>query len=232
MTREFEWVQPLQRYRVTEGAGKGQFISSEAVNNLTLDYVDQAVEAIEGFTDRLLAKEISLASWRTGVAEGLKEGWINAWAIGIGGHKNISDRDRGRLTQQLKNQFQYLQGFVDDIALNTQSEAQIRSRAKLYSDGLYRATQDARDFGHRDAGFLWQRDTLNSAAESCTQCSTIAGLGWVRLGSTPKIGERICLSRDRCTREYSKEELVASTLSTKWGFIGVQPMNNRDFQYV
>jgi hypothetical protein len=230
MPREFEWIQPLQRYRVTEGAGKGQFISEKAVQSLTLDYLDQSAKRIDTLSDRLISEAISVAQWRKDFAETLKEGWTNAWAIGVGGHKNITDRDRSEISQRLRLEFQYLAGFTEDLILEQLSEAQIRDRSRKYTDGFYIAFAHAQDFGHDDAGFTWQKDTLNPAASHCVQCVGIAEMGWVPRGSVPRIGNRICQSRDRCTRQWAKgvERPESNLLTAPYGFIGLPRLNNRN----
>jgi hypothetical protein len=59
----------------------------------------------------------------------------------------------------------------------------------------YEAIQ-AREAASR--GQTEERNVLH-AAESCSQCRTLAAAGWVALGTLPPVGARICRGQCRCT---------------------------------
>lgn len=204
MAREFEFDPKTQRYRVTKGAGKGNFIGYEAVAALTEQYIEQSKIEIDDITDQMLAKQIKVSAWEKGIAEQLRDAHTNSYALGFGGIGRLTDREEQAIASRLRDEFGYLRGFSEDILDGGLSEAQIRDRASMYTDALHRTFEMGREASHFDAGFDEEKRFRN-ATESCQDCIDYEAMGWQPIGALPSAGEECeCRSRCRCHKEYRR----------------------------
>lgn len=221
MAREFTFDRDTQRYRVSSGTGKGQFISAEAVTALTESYIEQQKAEVQKLADRLSSGDISVSQWESLTASVLKEMHVNSYLLGRGGLAQVTGKDLQAMSVLTRAQYKYLRGFTKDIQSGTLTEAQFRARLNLYVDAIYPSKEAGRQAGHEAEGFRWQRDTLN-ATESCEECISIAQLGWTAIGSTKPIGARSCRVNDRCVRSYRKGDDRPQDwlMSSGWGWVG------------
>lgn len=220
--REFAFDRSSQRYRVTSGPGKGQYISAAAVRSLTERYIEQIKADISTVADKLIEGKISVTTWEETTARALKDLHANSYVLGRGGLAQMSQRDYGIIGQQLRSEYEYLRGFSQDILKGELSEAQLRDRLSLYIDAAYSSYERGRFESHQSNGFTWERRYRNSA-RSCTSCIVYAARGWQPLGSQPHIGEACeCGNKCRCHKEYSKDRRRPkdSLPHQNWGFIG------------
>ena len=221
--KEFAFDRSSQRYRVTSGPGKGQYISATAVLELTEKYIDQLKTDVSTVADKLVEGKITVATWEETTAKTLKELHLNSYALGKGGVAQMSSRDYGIIGSELRSEYEYLRGFSQDILKGELSEAQLRDRLSLYIDAAYSSYERGRFESHRSNGYNWERRYRNSA-QSCSSCVVYAARGWQPLGSQPHIGEACeCGNRCRCHKEYSKDRRRPkdSLLTQNWGYIGV-----------
>ena len=225
MAREFEFDPKSQRYRVTKGAGKGSFISYEAVQSLTESYIEQSKVELDDITDQLLSGEISVGEWEQEMILELRDAHTNSYALGHGGIGRLGDRQIDRIADMVEAEAVYLRGFSEDILAGNLSEAQIRDRASMYVEGIYKSFELGREDAHNDAGFDEEKRVRN-ATESCDDCIEYEALGWQPIGTLPSIGAQCaCRSRCRCHKEFrrssdvSTEENSYSILENGYGWI-------------
>lgn len=131
------------RYRVTrEGAANlglrpGTFIGQSERVRLR----DEWTQAQKTIVDRLAIDydngRIPLSDWVLSMRQEVKINYIEQYLLGIGGRNNMTQADWGRLGYAIRTQYDYLQGFADDL-MNAEpplSLAQIQNRARMYIDG-------------------------------------------------------------------------------------------------
>lgn len=222
MPREYEFDGNSQRYRITSGPGKGQFVSAQAIASLTESYIEQSKESIQKITQSLLDGSLRVGEWERQVAQQLKYGHINSYLLGRGGLARMQgDKDRNYAIAGniLKGQYQYLRGFSQDILAGKLTEAQILSRMDLYIDAFHSTYERARQESHIADGYKRER-RIRNAKESCSDCIEYAARGWQAIGSLPNPGQNCaCISNCRCHKEYSKEEGQIR----QWGWVGPNP---------
>lgn len=76
----------------------------------------------------------------------IKSTFIQESILGKGGRDNMTPSDWGSVGRQLRDQYDYLEGFREDIEADLLSEAQISSRSHLYflaSKGAFERGQGA-----------------------------------------------------------------------------------------
>lgn len=195
-----------QRYRYLSGKKSGQFVSREKMLDLVEAKIDQVADDIDTIANLLLQNKISLATFEDGMLQALKVGHSQSYILGRSGIDRITQADVSRINNIIRREAIYLRNFTDEIAKGRLSKAQIRARARLYAESFYGTYENGRKESHRVAGFRWERNNLN-VAEHCSQCLSLAAMGWQPLGLMPPIGSRICRANDRCYFTYSREVL-------------------------
>lgn len=220
MPLEFAFDRNAQRYRYTSGAGKGQFVSEEAVRNLTLKAIALVEKDINTLAQLLIDKKISVATWEQSTALALKRAHTWNYLLGTGGIKGMSNRDQGILGAALKSQYQYLRGFSDAIINTGMSEAQFRARVQLYVLAARGSFERSRLESHKASGWNWERRD-RSKLESCQPCVTYELAGWQPIGTLPNpMQECECRSRCGCSKRFAKgKKPTDSLLNGRFGWV-------------
>lgn len=220
MSSSFEFESKSQRFRITEGAGKGQFIGKAAIDSLTQKAIGLAKTDLGTIGDLLLKNKISIATWEEATAKTLKTIEISQYALGKGGIHRMTQRDYGLIGQRLKEQYKYLRGFSEDLKAGKLSEAQFRQRLNLYAADTRHAYELARTESHKGDGYNWER-RIRNAKDSCVSCVGYADRGWQPIGSLPPIGTACeCGSSCQCSLEYAIDKPTDGLLKSRWGMIG------------
>lgn len=170
--REFFWDTTANRYRDESG----QFVSSETVR----DFMRLSIEA-NGSISETIAAQLANGSLNTAdatllVRETLKTEYIQLGILGKGGQDQMTQQDWGHIGQMLKVQYQYLDGFMAEIAGGNLSEAQIRARLNMY----YESSQQS-------------YEAMNALTR---------GIKFRDLPAYPGDGSTICLSNCKCFWDY------------------------------
>jgi hypothetical protein len=192
-----------QAGRFTDSAGR--FVSESRVRAVVDAIADQASARMAAASERMLAGDLSLASWQAEGQAVIKTSMLAAGVIGNGGAAQMSFSEYGYLGQQIRQQYEYMAAFAADIASGRQpSHGGLVARARMYGqqsrvifekvrqrDAAGRALQSCRNIVH--------------AQESCSQCRSLAASGWMAIAEMPPVGSRICLGNCRCTIEYRSQ---------------------------
>ncbi|MEW5857394.1 MAG: hypothetical protein AB1861_08435 [Cyanobacteriota bacterium] len=220
MPLEFAFDRNAQRYRYTSGAGKGQFVSEEAVKNLILKAIALVEKDINTLAQLLIDGKISVATWEQSTALALKCAHAWNYLLGTGGVKGTSNRDRGILGAQLKNQYQYLRGFSQEIINTGMSEAQFRARVQLYVLAARGSFERSRLESHMKSGWNWERRD-RSKLESCQPCVSYELAGWQPIGTLPNPMQACnCRSRCGCSKRFAKgKKPTDSLLDGRFGWV-------------
>jgi len=95
-------------------------------------FVNQDLRGVNNLATSVASGEIRTSAWVQGMRQEIKESYISQYLLAKGGVQNMTPEDWGRLGGLLKNQYQYLNGFAQELNAGQMSEAQIRQRAELY----------------------------------------------------------------------------------------------------
>lgn len=217
--KEFEFDPKTQRYRITKGAGKGQFIPYDAIATLTEQYIDQSKIEIDDLTNRLLNRSISVGDWEREVAQELKDAHINSFSLGHGGIGRLGEAERSKISGRLLEEYRYLRSFSEDISSGKLSEAKILDRSSMYVESLHRSFELGRELSHAQSGYAEEKRIRNTS-ESCQDCIDYESQGWQPIGTLPPPGSECqCRSRCRCHKEYRRAESHTSRILQKNGWL-------------
>lgn len=194
MNPEFLYDRKVGQYR---NKVSGRFIAVEAVQRLRRAHIAKLENTVDDYTAQLLNNKLSLNDWETSVAATLKTATVQAYILGKGGEKRMSQPDYGRLGAHLKSEYRYLRGFSQAIADGSLSPAQINARTQLYLNNLWTVYENAQVFAHEDDGFRFYALILG-AAEHCPGCIEDSRKGAVKIGSLAPIGTRDCKVNCKC----------------------------------
>jgi hypothetical protein len=158
----------------------GQTIGAPGMLQLRDGFIDAQKQALitGDLADRLAAGEINVQQWVLESRQIIKTTFIDQYAIGRGGRKNMGPRDWGVIGGQCKTQYTYLDGFAQAIAGGELSAAQIKVRAEMYVDASVQAYE--RGISER--------------------------LGLPKMPAYPGDGSTECRTNDRCHWEYAETE--------------------------
>lgn len=94
-------------------------------------------EYVNALSEQVYSGEITLGEFQEMMKRSVREFHTGAAAIAKGGFENMGPRDWGRLGTPLREQYKWLQGFIDYIDQNrdTISLKYIQNRARLYGQG-------------------------------------------------------------------------------------------------
>ena len=196
------------RYRWNEGAGRyigsrGRFVSGSAVRGALDEFVDGQATAMGNLTGMLRDGSISLADWQRAMMEQVKQTHLASVAAQRGGWAQLTQADYGRAGQRIRQQYEYLRNFAQEIADGTQPlDGRAVQRTRLYGQAGRNTYHLSERTDMERRGFDEERNILDPAAKHCQSCIDETARGWVSLGALVPIGERTCNMNDRCSVEY------------------------------
>lgn len=214
MAREFTWDEKTQRYRVTSGAGKGQFITKEAITTLEEKAITASGSVITKYNKKLAKDEISLQEWQTGIVTELRDLHLQAYALGAGGWENLTKRDYANIKKTIDSEMKFFEAFSKEIADGKLSNAQIEARSQMYANKLHSVMENGRLASHIKAGYKTE-SRHRTVTESCSECIQYESTGIVEIGTLPNPGEACsCRSNCKCYKQYYKTEKGQDLLNT------------------
>lgn len=182
----------------------GRFISQSEMTNIIEARVTQGFSNLDdlllGALDTSTA--YTLDDFRLAFAYELRNLHVQLAIVGGGGTSNMTPQKWGRLGRLLRDEYAYMNGFIDDIQEGNLSARQVRWRMGQYANKTIGSFWNARTQTARDGGLTEERRVLNPA-EHCDDCIRLASLGWQPLGTLPDptFGS-VCRSNCRCNKEY------------------------------
>lgn len=210
-TLEFEFDPRSQRYRYTSGAGKGQFVSRDAVENLVNKAIEQDKQEIRELCQNYSEGKITYQEWKLGIASTTKRSTIQLYTLGKGGKEQLTPKDRGKMGGMLNYQMGKLDNFAYEVKKGQISEAQLAARSELYIQKTREAFEEGRRESHKDNGYKWEKRVINSK-EHCPDCINYASMGWQPIGTLPRPCTQCqCRANCRCKIVYSKSDKKPTT---------------------
>lgn len=181
----------------------GKFASETAVVDEMRVHQQATYTLLENATRQLYAGQLTLEQWQIVTAHELKDAHLAQAMFAVGGKRNMTQENWGRVGHTLRDQYGYLNQFAIDIQSGNVSEAMALNRIKMYGD----ATQASywREYKLATKEQIWWNLNI---AEHCDGCLTMAGGSPYNpqdLNQVPGDGNTPCLSKCQCT--LTREEM-------------------------
>ena len=202
------------RWRYNERAGRFQASSGRFLPFSVLrQYVDRTLDgharAIADLTEQLRDRSITLGRWEREMRAELKHIHIYSAMLAKGGRMQLSQSDYGRIGREIRDQYDFLRTFADEIASGKQPvDGRLTARTRLYAQSGRVTFHHVERLEMERRGFDMEENIL-AAAEHCAGCLAATALGRVPIGTLPPIGSFECHSNDRCRRRYSNSHTGA-----------------------
>lgn len=199
---------PRSRYTYDEASGRyreistGRYVSAQRIR----EEIDLALLARErqmrSLAEQLRTNQIGLDVWASEMRVLVKDVHLYSAAAAKGGWAQMSQADYGRVGQLVRVQYEYLNGFVADIASGKQMlDGRFLRRVALYGEAG-RATFHTIEALEMDVRGMDEERNVLHPADHCGDCVSMSELGWVQRGKLIPIGQRQCLTGCHCTIEY------------------------------
>lgn len=199
----YTFDQTSGRYRGPDG----RYVPDKAIRDAVDNLADEASARLAALSERLSSGRITLDAWRESAMAVIKDAHLAAGIAAHGGIKAMDQQTYGYLGHTIRDEYQWLARFAQDIDTGRQALTGVVARAQQYGQaarGTFEAVR-ARDDLLR--GMDEERSIL-STAEHCSDCVEQAGRGWSPIGSLVPIGARRCRSNCRCsiTRRHARSQ--------------------------
>lgn len=161
------WDDWSKRYR----APNGRFLSNAQMRDLRDTFTDAMEDRLASLADRLAKGDLTLQQWVVESRGTLRVLHIDLYVLGRGGRRMMTQADWGRVGAALRGQYEYLNGFAEDVAAGKLSAAQIVARARLYAG----SGTTAYERGH---GAAWRVTLPAYPGDGSTVCKTNCRCSW------------------------------------------------------
>ena len=176
----FVFDEPLGRWRSTS---TGRFVSQATVMGEVNKVLDVSAQTMNGYADQLRAGEIGLDEFRILMEQQIRINQTASAAAARGGWDRMSKSDWGWVGSQVKRQYQYLDGFIRDLATGKMKlNGRVNVRAKLYAEAGRGTYEEMRRRMMKVRGKTLERRILGQA-EHCNGCIAEAARGWQPIGT-------------------------------------------------
>jgi hypothetical protein len=202
----YTWVPSSARYHSQR---TGRFASTTAVRNALFQAADAEMQRAKVLAEQYRKGEIGTAEFRLTMREVIKNTQLFGEAAARGGWAQMDGASVALVEQRVRVQYAFLDGFVADLE---QGKLMSVDRAAQYVKASKSAYTETRGQVVQIAGFDEIASDLHPA-EHCPDCVFEAARGFVKIGTEVPLGQRQCLSNDRCTVRFRNsqtgEELAA-----------------------
>lgn len=181
--------------------GTGRFVSRDQIRGALDDVIAVEEGNARRISERLRAGDVNLAEWQAEMRRIVKDEMLQARALASGGWDQLTASDYGQVGAAVREQYQYLDRFTNEIRNGLPLDGRFLVRAGMYAKAARPYFHDVQAGLLDGAGYSDERNILH-AAEHCAECVDMTALGWVPLGTVTPIGSRLCLGNDRCTMRY------------------------------
>jgi hypothetical protein len=212
LTSQFGWSELAGRYT---DLSTGRFVKFSTVRDSLDEVMDASGDRMNSLTDQLIAEQISLAEWQIGMMEEIKTAHTAAAAAASGGWAQMSQSDWGAAGRMIRDQYDYLRNFANEIASGKQRlDGTARVRTDLYAQAargtfeeMRRRYERLKDGMEEEARELGEADHCSSDDDPSGEregCLELAALGWQPIGTLPRIGQSVCITRCHCRFVFRK----------------------------
>ncbi len=176
--------------------------------NTLLRIVDRDISSterkIQTATKNLIAENLSLGNFQREMIALLKGSHIRSATLGAGGKDGLNNRILGATGRRLRQEYDALKNFVNQIERGELSEKQIIARAKSYARSAQIAFSTSELITRSANGALTAKRELDPDADHCDQCPQYDTNGeFVPIDQIVPLGVACeCRARCRCRITY------------------------------
>lgn len=200
LTPLYGWNEQASRYYNIE---TGRFVSSSEVRDALEFNITASQAEMHALTEQLMSETISLEQWQIGMMQEIKIAHTSAAASARGGWAQMTQSDWGAVGQQIRDQYDYLRNFANEIASGKQLlNGSALVRADLYGQAARGTFEEMRRRLQKLNGMTEEMRKLGKA-DHCEDCLKAAGR-WAPIGTLPKIGESQCIVNCHCMFHYRR----------------------------
>lgn len=208
-----EWIyDPRLRGSGYRDAESGRILSLSQVRSMLDAHIDGAVDVGGTLADLVGDGMIRPEEWLEAMRQEIKDAYVAAYISGRGGRDMMGAEDWGSVGGSIADQYQFLDGFYDDILTQDLTPAQIAARASMYFNSAREAYERAMLRSAGEHGWTEHAWRLASA-EHCDDCVVLAGEGFKPIDepfiapssgqvAIPGSGDTICLTNCQCHQEF------------------------------
>jgi len=197
----WKWNQTAARYYNT---ATGRFLSRTQAMGFVKDSIAATERAADLLANYVADGMLSAGDFRLMMRAEIKREYIRQACLAKGGRAQMTFSDWGTIGQQIKGQYKYLDNFAAEVAKGNLTEAQIRSRARMYINSSLQAFEGIQEKVAIEGGYDEESWHMNPALENCPDCKDFSDMGWQPVGTfpTPGDGSTVCLTSCGCHKEY------------------------------
>lgn len=187
-------------------AETGRFVGRQAVRDSLESVMDLSALRMNALSQQLADGVISLADWQRGMMQQIKLAHTASASLARGGFAQVSPSDWGLTGALVKDQYNYLRNFAQEIADGKQPlDGRFLVRSDMYGDAANTTYATMRTRGFESDGFDEERRILEDKVNACDDCIDYADEGWQPIGTLPEPGvDSVCMVRCRCEKEYRR----------------------------
>lgn len=180
----------------------GRFIASEQVWAGVDRTISQSSDRMAAVSARLRSGSLTVDAWQREMQALVKQAHVASALAAHGGRAQMDPAAWGHLGARVREQYQYLRAFAQDIIDGRQVvNGRLDLRARQYAQSA-RQTFNLVDQASRLRGGATLERNVLSAAEHCAGCLQESARGWVPVGSLSRPGTRECRTGCRCRLDY------------------------------
>lgn len=181
----------------------GKFVAAATVTEEMRVHQQATYAVLDGVTRQLYMGHVSLEQWQMVVATELKDAHLAQAMFAVGGRRNMTAENYGRVGGTLADEYRYLNQFAIDIQ-NGYSEAQALARIRQYGNATQQSYWREYELATpADEVIYW----IRTPGESCSDCIELeAGSPYEpgTLTTHPGAGATKCRGHCNCIEERRK----------------------------
>ena len=135
------WNQLTKRYRNSKSK---KTVTSNTVLRLRDDFVDELRLPLSNLTDDLINSRITVQEWLLDMRKKVRNAHSAEYMLARGGRNAMFQADLDALSDIIKEQFDFLQKFGQEVRAGNLSASQITSRAEMYMEAATRSHEQAK----------------------------------------------------------------------------------------
>ena len=138
---DWVWNQLTKRYRNSKTK---KTVTSNTVLRLRDDFVDEMRLPISNLTDDLINSRITVQEWVLEMRKKVRNAHSAEYMLARGGRNAMFQTDLDALAEIIKEQFDFLQKFGQEVRAGNLSASKITSRAEMYMEAATRSHEQAK----------------------------------------------------------------------------------------
>lgn len=154
--------------------------------------------------DDLRAGRISLEGWRLEMRTEIKNVHLRSAALARGGWSQMGPVDFGRAGQIIREEYQHLNQWVEEIKTGLPLDGRLNTRSSLYAQAGRATFHQVQAEEMMKRGMDLVRSVLHPTADHCAECVAERDKGLQEIGQISIPGTRTCGRNCRCTLVFER----------------------------